>query len=172
MGAFQNFPYCLYNLRKEDVTPRIREIVLEERKKIETKTTDFTGLCKYIAYAIEERLTKNHICTCYWVDLNNIISVDHVVLIAEFVAGTELKRLLIDPTYKQFTVKDERQLNKPKQLPCERLDKNILKNLLEFGVSDIDNEAFQNYLNSFGTYLCEINLDEYLKERKIGKRTQ
>ena len=51
-----------------------------ERKTVEEL---FTGYCKYVASQIEERLRNESIHT-YWIDLNDIISIEHVVLIAEF----------------------------------------------------------------------------------------
>lgn len=168
MSDLYNFYQSILNIRKQDQFNTIKNIVLEERQKLNNITNDVSGFCKIIASQIEEKL-KNANITTYWLDLNNIISIDHVILIAEYMTDTGIKRILIDPTYQQFTKMDNHKLIKLQEWPSTRLDKNILNDLLTDGITEINEARFQNYLNSFGEYNLDISLDNYLLEQKIGK---
>ncbi|MBQ8682061.1 MAG: hypothetical protein IJ509_04040 [Bacilli bacterium] len=168
MSDLNNFYQSILNLRQRDVFDTIKTIVLEERTKLNNTTNDLTGFCKYIASQIEDRLTKENI-RVYWVDLNDITNVDHVILIAEYMSQSKMNRVLIDPTYSQFTKDDKHQLVTLKEWPSERLDKNILKDLLTNGVTQLDDNKFQNYLNSFGEINWNISLDDYLLKQQLGK---
>lgn len=168
MEELQKFYQSILNIRQKDVYDIIKTITLEESKIIHQQTKDLTGYCKYIAFQIESRLKKENINT-YWIELNDIVNVDHVVLIAEYMLNNKLKRILIDPTFSQFTKDDKHQLVRLKEWPSEKIDKNLLNNLLTDGITEINNNTFNNYLNSFGSINYEICLDNYLLKQKIGK---
>ena len=169
MSELHNFYQSLLNLRQKDETERIKEIVLEEKQKLTNQTTDLTGFCKYIASQIEYRLNQLNIHT-YWIDLKDIIQVDHVILIAEYMTNNKLKRILIDPTYNQFTKNSNYKLVKLKEWPSEKLDSNILNSLLTEGIIEIDDNKFINYINSFTDKNLHISLDSYLMTERIGKK--
>ena len=94
MDDYQKFTQFILNIRQKDVYSTIKTITLEERTKLYNLINDLTGYCKYLASQIEYRLKKENITT-YWIDLNEITLVDHVILIAEFMSESKLKRILI-----------------------------------------------------------------------------
>lgn len=145
---------------------QIDEIVANEKTKIQNNT-DLSGLCKYIANNIELDLKAIGVTT-YYLDLNNIVGIDHVSLIAEYKEDT-IKYLLIDPTYSQFTKNDNKQLLKLKTWPSEKLDKDILNSLLTKGYVSLNNDIFNNYLNSFTEEIKEYNLNDYLLKDRLNK---
>ena len=155
--SFYNSILNIGNTSKEVIT----KIVLEEKKKLEDKTSNLDGFCKYIANQIDVRLKELNIKT-YKIDLKNIVDVDHVVLIAEYKVNDQIKRLLIDPTFSQFQKSENKILVKLDKWPSDKLDSSILNPLLENGVIDIDNNIFNKYINAFSNNLISINLDEYL----------
>ena len=169
MDDFQKFTQQILNLRQINSTETIKKITLEERDKLYKHTNDLTGYCKYIASQIEERLKNENIHT-YWIDLNDIISIDHVVLIAEFNHNSKLRRILIDPTYTQFTKNDKYKLINLKKWPSELLDNSIVEKLLKDGIIEIDDNIFKKYINSFKDTNYDVNLDEYLFNQRIGKK--
>lgn len=161
MSDLNSFYEYILNLRQVNEKDKIRRIVLEEKENLLSQTNDMTGFCKFIASQIELRLREEDIST-YWLDLNELIGVDHVVLIAEYRFQNEMKRMLIDPTYIQFTKKDNHQLIGFKEWPSERLDEVMLSDLLNDGVTDLDDNRFNNYLNSFKGGMEFISLNNYL----------
>lgn len=164
-----SFYQSILNLRQNDAFEPIKNIVSNEQTKLSNYTDDVTGYCKYIASQIETSLNKVNIYT-YWIDLNDLASIDHVILIAEYMTNNKVKRILIDPTYKQFTKSANTKLIKLKEWPSERLDKDILNDLLTDGITKIDDNNFKNYLNSFGTTNFDVSLDDYLLEQKLNRR--
>lgn len=167
MNELNNFYQSLLNIRQKDEETTIKNIVLEETQILKKQTTDLTGLCKYIATQIEGRLKQANIST-YWIDLQELVSVDHTILIAEYMYNNQLKRFLIDPTYQQFTKNNQYHLIKLKQWPSEKLGKTILEPLLTKGLTPIDNQTFKNYINSFTDTNIDITLDNYLLNEKIN----
>lgn len=91
----------ILNIRDRDYSEIIQQIVLKHRNDLLEKTNDLTGFCKYLANQIELDLKQIGIKT-YYIDLNPM-NIDHVFLIAEFKFENKMKRILIDPTYIQFT---------------------------------------------------------------------
>src|SRR5574344_1087525 len=127
-----------------------------------------------MAYEIKNKLKEKNIYT-YLVDLEELIYVDHVVLIAEYKEDNQLKKLLIDPTFSQF-IRPEKSLDIA-FYPGDRIvDKIFLNNLLVHGVVDIDNNSFNMYLNAFtkaknnvdlNSYLIDVRLEEMSSNNKI-----
>ena len=126
--SFYNSILNIGNTSKEVII----KIVLEEKKKLEDKTSNLDGFCKYIANQIDVRLKELNIKT-YKIDLKNIVDVDHVVLIAEYKVNDQIKRLLIDPTFSQFQKSENKILVKLDKWPSDKLDSSILNPLLENG---------------------------------------
>lgn len=145
----------------------IEQIIKTEKSKILDITQDLSGLCKYIANNIEIDLNKIGVTT-YYLDLNNIIDVDHVSLIAEYKNNNQINQILIDPTYQQFT-KNDNKLLKFKEWPSEKLDKNTLDSLLTKGYVSLNNEIFNNYLNSFTENKIQYNLEDFLLKDRLKK---
>lgn len=171
MEELQKFYQTILNIRQKDMYKKIKQITLEERNAIEEYTNDLTGYCKYISLKIYERLKKENITT-YLIDLKELININHVILISEYMSNNELKRILIDPTFKQFTKKDKHKLITLKEWPSEILDKNMVDKLLEDGIYEINESIFNEYLNSFGNNFNEIFLDDYLLDKKIGRNNK
>lgn len=167
MSDLQSFYNSILNLRKVDALDKIKSIVLNQRAKLSGYSDDLAGFCKYIASQIEEELRKENI-TVYWVWLNDIVGVDHVSLIAEYRSETGMRRILIDPTYSQFTRSANKKLIGLKEWPSDKLDKNILDSLLLEGLVELDNSKFLNYLNSFGLVDENLSLESYLWEQKLS----
>lgn len=179
MGEYNDFINSILNIKQgyssnsdKDIYNLLKKIIFEEKSIIYKETKDLTGYCKYIATQIYERL-RNEDFTIYWIELNKIVGVDHTVLIVEYKTNKQLKRFLIDPTYSQFTKNDKYNLVKLKEWPSEKIDKDILKDLLETGLTELNTHKFNNYLNSFNKLNNYMDLDNFLYnnlfERKFRK---
>ena len=164
MTNINDFYNSILNIRDMDYSQLIENITIEEKNKLLEKVSDLTGFCKYLASQINIRLKQNNIKT-YLIDLNNI-EVDHVFLIAEYKFKNEIKRILIDPTYIQFVKTENKQLIGLDKWPSDILYLNTLKELIEKGTTFIDNDKFNNYLNSFG-YNERIDIDDFLLDCQI-----
>ena len=160
MNEYIDFCNSILNIRNIDASEKIKNIIKEEKSKLSNINVDLSGYCKYIASILEDRLKEINIKT-YWLDLNELINIDHVILIAEYKHNNQLKRNLIDPTFNQFVKKDNNKLLKLKEWPSEKIDKDILNELLTSGVIELDSYKFNNYLSSFGKK-TNLNLDEFL----------
>ena len=171
MNDLQKFYQSILNIRQQEkALETIKSIVQEERNLIYKSTTDLTGYCKYIATQISTRLKEKNIKT-YQIDLKDIVSIDHTILIAEYKENDTLKRILIDPTYSQFTKNENYKLISMSVWPSEKLDRNFLTTLLNDGIIEIDDAKFKHYLNSFGTPNYEIYLDDLLYQ-ELGIKTK
>jgi len=171
LSDLQKFYQSILNIRQqESAFDTIKSIVQEERNLIYKSTTDLTGYCKYIATQISTRLKERNIKT-YQIDLKDIVSIDHTILIAEYLENNNLKRILIDPTYSQFTKNENYKLINLSVWPSEKLDKNFLTTLLNDGIIEIDDVSFKHYLNSFGPSNYEIYLDDLLYQQ-LGIKTK
>lgn len=124
-------------------------------------------MANQIKYRINQEVLGVHI---YKIDLNDFGLVDHTILIAEYMANSQMKRLLIDPSFIQFVKKDNTHLIKLDKWPGDNIDGNTLSNLVEYGVVEIDNLSFKNYLDSFAGVSVKFNLEDYLLENRIGKK--
>lgn len=163
------FYNSILNISNADKKRIIKTIVFEEKEKLSLMVDDFTGFCKYITNQIQCRLENENINT-YLIDLNNIVGVDHVFLIAEYKYNNNLIRYLIDPTYSQFTKDDSKQLVTLDFWPSTKLDDEILKNLLSNGLIEVDERLFNDYINSFSKQLIEIDFENYLFDLKFQKK--
>ena len=65
MENINDFYNSILNIRDVDYSDKIKSIVLQEKRKLESKITDTTGFCKYIASQIENKLRDLNIKT-YW----------------------------------------------------------------------------------------------------------
>ena len=167
MENINDFYNSILNIRDIDYSQLIENITIEEKNKLLEKTSDLTGFCKYLASQINLRLRENNIKT-YLIDLNDI-EVDHVFLIAEYKFKNEIKRILIDPTYIQFVKTKNKRLVGLDKWPSDILYLNTLKELIEKGTTFIDNDKFNNYLNSFG-YQQQIEIDKFLLDYQIKNK--
>ena len=166
MDNYNDFCSKILNIRNIDMKEKIKKIVKEERINLNSKTNDLSGYCKYIASIIEERLKENNIKN-YWIDLNELINIDHVILIAEYKYDDQIKRFLIDPTYSQFTRKQNAKLLKFNTWPSDNLDKNILEDLLLTGMTELNDYKFNNYLSAFGQNIS-LSLDKFLLNNQMN----
>lgn len=162
-----NYIDKLLNIRDIDYSQKIYDIVSEEKQELLKNANDLSGFCKYIANQIEVRLKELGVKT-YLIDLYDI-NIDHVFLICEYRHQDKMIRYLIDPTYIQFTKDIGKKLINLKEWPSDKIDKNILKELLTKGMVKLDNQVFQNYLNSFNYQENNINLDDYLLNLRLSK---
>ena len=104
-------------------------------------------------------------------NLEELVGVDHVALIVEYMNNDNLVRLLIDPTFSQFVRKDNNKLVYLDFWPSDKInDKDLVQDLIDSGVSIIDNDRFQQYVNSFSNFCTEYNLDNFLNSFKIQSR--
>lgn len=171
MNDLDKFYNSILNINNKDHYEEIKDIVLEEREDLSTRVDQLDGFCKYLANQIEYRIRQEipgvH---TYKIDLNDLVFVDHTILIIEYMSNLQMKRLLVDPTFIQFVKKDNAQLIKLNKWPGDNVNKNILLNLVKYGLSEVDNLSFQSYLNAFSETSIKFNLEYYLLENKIGKK--
>ena len=176
MSEYKDFINSILNIKQkytqnpnEDIYSLLKTIISEEKNIIYKETKDLTGYCKYIATQIYDRLRQENITT-YWIELNTVADIDHTILIAEYKKNNEFKRFLIDPTYSQFTKNDKYNLVKLEEWPSEKLDKDILNDLLEIGLTELNSQKFNNYLNSFTNLNDNIDLDEFLHNNLFKRK--
>ena len=104
-------------------------------------------------------------------NLEELVGVDHVALIVEYMNNDNLVRLLIDSTFPQFVRKDNNKLVYLDFWPSDKItDKDLVHDLIDSGVSIIDNDRFQQYVNSFSSIYTEYNLEDFLNSISIKNR--
>lgn len=172
MVDINSFYNSILNIDTRDKTKDIKNIVLGEKRKLTDQVEELDGFCKYIAnqikYQISVKLSGVHV---YYLNLEELVGVDHVALIAEYMNNDNLVRLLIDPTFSQFVRKDNNKLVYLDFWPSDKInDKDLVQDLIDSGVSIIDNDRFQQYINSFSNFCTEYNLDNFLNSFKIQSR--
>lgn len=165
MTDINSFYNSILNINRKDRKEEIKGIVLEEKSKLIDQVERMDGFCKYIAnqikYQISTSLSGVHV---YYLNLEELVGVDHVALIAEYMKSDNLIRLLIDPTFIQFVRKEDSKLIQLDAWPSDKIDdKDLIYDLIDSGVSLIDNDRFKQYVNSFSNVCFEYNLDDYLK---------
>lgn len=167
MGNINEFYNSILNIRNVDKEENIIEIISSEKEKLLKQTNNLVGFCKYLASAIELRLRQNQIRT-YLLDLNEIVFVDHVSLIAEYNYGGKLKRFLIDPTFIQFVKQENLKLIKLKNWPSDKINEpKMVLDFLEKGMTEIDDNLFNKYINAFSQSEVYLDLNKYLLERNL-----
>ena len=150
------------NEKTKELIQGITKKAVDEVKKV---TPDLDGFCKFLASEIQENLNQNGIRN-YWIDLNELINVDHVVLIAEYRTAVGMQHLLIDPSFRQFTKQENKKLIKLNYWPGEKIkDKNMVADLLESGITELDEKRWTDYLQGFTENSQNITLDNLLKEK-------
>ena len=75
--------------------------------------------------------------------------------------------MLIDSTFSQFVNDENKQLISLKKWPGDNLNCNIVNGLLKDGVVDIDEDRFNEYLNSFSDDNVHVDLNQYLLNKKL-----
>ncbi|HIR48872.1 MAG TPA: hypothetical protein IAB35_02735 [Candidatus Faecimonas gallistercoris] len=148
------------NEKTKELIQGITKKAIDEVKKV---TPDLEGFCKFLASEIQEKLNQNGIRN-YWIDFNELINVDHVVLIAEYRTTIGMQHLLIDPSFQQFTKQENKELIKLKDWPSEKIkDKNMVEDLIKTGVSELDERRWNDYVTGFTDNSQNITLDNLLK---------
>lgn len=171
MDDLKDFYNSILHINRKDFENEIKKIVKEETEDLISKSNELDGFCRYLANQIECRINEEiGGVDIHTIDLKDFGLVDHTILIIEYMTNSKMKRLLVDPSFTQFVKKDNSQLLKLESWPSVIIDKNILSNLLKYGVVEIDNALFNNYLNSFGGKITNFSLDDYLLESRIGKK--
>ena len=172
MVDINSFYNSILNIDTRDKTKDIKSIVLEERRKLTDQVEELDGFCKYIANQIKYQISvKLSGVNVYYLNLEELVGVDHVALLAEYMNNDNLVRLLIDPTFSQFVRKDNNKLVYLDFWPSDKInDKDLVHDLVDSGVSIIDNDRFQQYVNSFSNFCTEYNLDNFLNSFKIQTR--
>ena len=164
MTTLNDFYKSLLNINNIDHTKEISDIVKSELVLLKRETDDLTGFCKYLAHAIYDRLKETNISSNI-IDLNELVGVDHVILI------TNTKpRILIDPTFIQFNKTSDKKLVGLSKWPSEKIDKELLKKLLDEGYIEVSNTIFNNYINSFTDIPLNIDLENYILEMKLNHK--
>lgn len=175
MEDLYDFYNSILNIKKEDnmnIEAIIQKIVGEETELVKGISKDLEGFCKILATNISERLNDSGIKT-YWIDLQELTRVDHVVLISEYKSKEETKRILIDPSYVQFVKKNDAKLLKLETWPSDKLaDKTIMEDLLKTGTTQLNDAKWKDYLQSFSKEKISINLNQFLLEKSLEKITK
>ena len=161
MNDFYN---SILNINNQNKTSEISLVVKEEIAKLSQETSDFTGFCKYIAYAIYDRLKELSIKGNI-LDLTEIVGVNHTVIVTD-----TQPRVLIDPTFIQFVKNDNNVLVGLDFWPSDKLNSEILQQLLINGFLEIDNLKFENYINCFSNEYIKIELEEYILNNKLNAK--
>lgn len=160
MNDINNFYDSILNIGNVDKFENIKQIVNVERKKILSQVDELDGFCKFIANQIECDIKENIAgVKITLVDLNDIVSIDHVFLIAEYKFNSEIKKILIDPTFVQFTKQENKLPVSLKYWPSEKLDSNFVDTLLRDGLIKVNEEDLQKYLMAFNN----IKKEDYVK---------
>lgn len=174
MNNIDDFYNSILNIRiqqNEKTKQLIKGITKNAVDEVKKVTPNLEGFCKFLASEIQEKLEQNGIKN-YWIDLNDLVAVDHVVLIAEYRTNEGLKRFLIDPSFIQFTKQENKKLIKLDEWPSEKIkNKMIVQDLVQTGVTQLDNDIWNEYLSSFSNKQNNTTLDELLinKQEKKGK---
>lgn len=168
MNNIYSFYNSILNIQDEDQKETIQSIVLKEKESVLSQVDFLDGLCVYMALQIQNKLREKSITT-YYIDLNELVHIDHVVLIAEYTYHGQIKRILIDPTFIQFVKDDQKKRIKLAWWPSEKLDKKIVNKLLSSGMIEIDSDLFNHYINAFTQEEQNIPLDEFLLNGKLRK---
>ena len=160
MNDISDFYDSILNIGNIDKFEKIKEIVNIERKKLLNQVNELDGFCKFIANQIECDIKENisGVKTTL-IDLNDISNIDHVFLIAEYRFNNEIKKILIDPTFVQFTKQKNKALVNLKYWPSEKLDSNFVDILLKDGLIKVNEEDLKNYLRAFNN----ITKEDYKK---------
>lgn len=109
MSNLDSFYTNILNIRKNNYEEVLKEIVLKNKKELTLNNSSLEGLCKVLANNIMDDLKAYPGMTINVLDLNELIGVDHVSLIASFYQNG-LKRYLVDPSFTQFTKSDNKKL--------------------------------------------------------------
>ena len=145
----------------------IKTITKEEMDKILTISSDTDGYCKILASQIGNRLNEYGIHH-YWIDLEDLVKVDHTVLIAEYKTGNTIKRYLIDPSFSQFNKRESHYLLSLSQWPSEKIkDQGMVRDLLQEGITLIDDVRWTDYLQAFTNQKINVNLAECLLDNSL-----
>lgn len=148
------------NTKVKDLVQGITKNAVEEVKKV-APTLD--GFCKFLASEIQEKLDQNGIRN-YWIDLNELVNVDHVVLIAEYRTTMGMQHILIDPSFQQFVKQENKKLIKLDNWPSEKIkDKNMVEDLIKTGVAELDERRWSDYVTGFTEHSQNITLNNLLK---------
>lgn len=116
MDDVYSFYDSILNIGNKNNKDLIIKIVKEEKNRLLRETNDLSGFCKYIASQIQEVLNINNIKSDL-IDLNELLGVDHVILVSEYKEKNQINRVLIDPTFEQFTKSNNKQLLTLEQWP-------------------------------------------------------
>ena len=171
MNELYSFYSSILNIDNADKKETIMNIVAKEKYKLLQSTNSVEGFCKYIANQIEYEIKR---CVqgvhVFYVDLNELVNIDHVVLIIEYMCNNEIKRLLVDPTFVQFITSDDNECLKCELYSREKDEDNLLViDIFSDGICEVDNVRFNKYLNYFSCNQRYVNLDEYLFNKRLYK---
>ncbi len=166
MNNYNNFVSSILNIKNEDKKQKIIKIVQQEKKKLLEKVESVEGFCKYLAAQIEYNLKQiDPSIIVYYLDLKEIIGkIDHVALVVEYYYNGQNRLLLIDPTFYQFTEQQNKRLIELKAWPSSKMAQSLVSELLNTGVIDLDEEVFNDYLNSFLQERTFFSLNDYLNQ--------
>ena len=108
--------------------------------------------------------------TTYYINLDDLVGINHVILISEYIENGNVRRVLIDPTFSQYHKKSDHKLLSLSEWPSEKIeDKKFVNNLLNMGYTEVNNDSFNKYINAFSSKKVDVNLDNYLLEQRLGK---
>ncbi len=170
MNELQFFYKSILNIGYTDMYASIERIVLEEYQKVLKVVEEPEGFCKIVAINILYRLKRELVgVNITMVDLNELVSFDHVVLIAEYMFNGQVYHILIDPTFSQFLPRKDRILIVLDQWPGEKLSEDFRSELETKKIAFCDNQRFNEYLKVFGPLENDIDLDQYLLDMRLKK---
>lgn len=167
MSNLYDFYNKILNIKDENIENNIAEKIITELNNIKIINADTEGFCRVVGTNLFDSLKKENI-NVIKLDLNDLIGVDHLVLLVKYCHNNEDITLLIDPTFSQFVQKSDSKLIKLKNWPGNKISPTLKEKLLTNGYAKIDNESFNDYINSFLENKENFSLDEifYLEKSK------
>ena len=158
------FYYKLLNIGKEDVDieNKLVDIIKGVVHEVRRDNKDLVGLCKVVANNISFELDKNKI-DYRVISLIDYNLYDHEFIIARTMRDKKMEYYLIDPTFRQF-----RGYYPYDNL--EKLDKNMLDNILDKGYFKINNNHYNSYFKSFGYDGRELDINSVFLEFRRKKQ--
>lgn len=160
MSNIYDFYSKILNIKDENIENVVSEKIIAELDNIKEINSDISGFCRVIGINLYDSLKKDNI-NVIKVDLNDLIKVDHLILLVKYYYNNEDVTLLIDPTFSQFVPKDNKKLIKFKNWPGNKISSILKEELLNKGYLKVNNERFNDYLNAF------LDVKEYFSLEEI-----
>lgn len=165
------FYQTMLNIKKWDtkeVITILDKVIKKEMDEVLKYTNDLEGLCKVLSTNIKVELDKIGFKT-HKIDISDIYKElkNHEFLILNYQdTNNKFNYVLIDPTYIQFCKTKEKSSPLyfeawPSEI-LQNINPNLLKNLLTYKYSYVDDKNINDYLASFTNKVTNVNLESII----------